>query len=106
MPSNIAKKMFPNLKIDDVIDDKPDKDNIIKDNKLFNDKKNSKQSSGKKMGRPPKDPETRKKNLSICIEPKYRDILEKEAKEKEEELGPYIVNTYIKEPLKKKYKNL
>jgi hypothetical protein len=106
MPSDIANRLFPNLKKEDAINE-----DIIKDKKTYKGIKtndnNTKQKSVKRMGRPPKEPGTRKENLSICIEPKYRAILKKEAEENGyDELGPYIVKKYIVEQLKKKYKDL
>jgi len=67
---------------------------------------NAEKAGGKKRGRPPKDPGTKKEKLNLNIEPKYREVLQAEADEKGLDLGPYIISNYIIEPLRKKYKNL
>jgi hypothetical protein len=94
--------MFPNLKLDDVINE-----DIINDKKINKDTvehNNVLKPGGKKRGRPPKAPGTKKEKLNLHIEPKYKKILEEEAREKGLEVGPYIVSEYIIDALKNKYK--
>jgi predicted DNA binding CopG/RHH family protein len=96
--------MFPNLKIDDIING-----DIKNDNKVNKDIKsvyNVKHKGGKKRGRPRKEEGEKKKRVNILLEPRYIEILKYEASEKGLDLSPYIASVYIKEPLKTKYKNL
>jgi hypothetical protein len=104
MPSDITKRLFPNLKIDDVINDDIKRDKKVnKDIKYVN---NAAKAGGKKRGRPRKDESEKKVRINVLLEPKYIDILKKEAQEKGYDLSPYIASEYIKEPLRNKYKNL
>jgi hypothetical protein len=104
MPSEISKRMLSNLKLDDIINE-----GIISDNKVNKGIKyvnNGNKSGGKKRGRPRKNEDEKKKRVNVLLEPRFIDILEKEAHEKGLDLSPYIASFYIKEPLKKKYKDL
>jgi hypothetical protein len=98
MPSDVAKRMFPNLKIDESI-----KEDIIKDKKVYKPLKDDIKVGGKKRGRPPKAPGTKLEKLNLHIEPKYKKILEEEARERGLAVGPYIVSEYIIKPLKERY---
>jgi hypothetical protein len=88
--------------------DNINKADIKKDKKIYKEIKNviNVDNGGKKRGRPPKEEGTKKEKLNLTIEPKYRAILKQEADDKGLELGPYIISTYIVEPLRKKYKDL
>lgn len=80
--------------------------NDKKINKPLKDNIKPSKNGGKKRGRPKKDAESKKIKLNLHIEPIFIEILKKEAEEANYDLGPYIISTYIKKPLKEKYRDL